>query len=92
MWIEARAETDALRLDVNDTGPGIPPEERERIFEKFTQVKQRQGARRGSGLGLTFCRRAVEAHGGRIWVEEGPNGVGSRFALTLLIPGEGHEG
>ncbi|MGQ9549639.1 MAG: GAF domain-containing protein, partial [Roseiflexus sp.] len=52
---------------VQDRGPGIPPAYFQRIFEKFGQVRGRKV--RGTGLGLTFCRLAVEAHGGRIWVE-----------------------
>ena len=83
MWTEGRLEADAVRLDVVDTGPGIPILERERIFEKFTQLPGRTSVRRGSGLGLTFCRMAVEAHGGRIWIEDGPDGVGSRFVFTI---------
>lgn len=83
VWVEARPLGGGVELAVVDTGPGIPPEERERIFEKFTQVKGRHGARRGSGLGLTFCRLAVEAHGGQVWVEDGPEGVGSRFVVEL---------
>jgi signal transduction histidine kinase len=72
-----------VQVAVVDTGPGIPPEERERIFEKFTQMPGQAGSVRGSGLGLAFCRMAVEAHGGRIWIEDGPEGKGSRFAFTL---------
>ena len=83
VWVEAHPETEAVRVEVVDTGPGIPAGERERIFEKFTQVRGQTGSRRGSGLGLTFCRMAVEAHGGRIWIEEGPGGEGSRFVLAV---------
>jgi len=83
VWVEAHPEAKVVRVDVVDTGPGIPVGERERIFEKFTQVQRQAEARRGSGLGLTFCRMAVEAHGGRIWVEDGPGGKGSRFAFTV---------
>lgn len=83
VWIEAHPQDEAVQIAVIDTGPGIPPQERERIFEKFTQVQETAGGRRGSGLGLTFCRMVVEAHGGHIWVEDGPEGKGSRFILTL---------
>lgn len=69
---------------VLDTGPGIPDDYRERIFDRFAQVKGRQGRRRGTGLGLTFCKLAVEAHGGRIWVENRPEG-GSAFSFTLPV-------
>ncbi len=69
---------------VSDTGPGVPPEFRQKIFERFTQIPGVHGRRRGSGLGLTFCRLAVEAHGGRIGVEPRPGG-GSIFSFTLPL-------
>jgi signal transduction histidine kinase len=81
--IQVESESDAIRLRVIDTGPGIPVEERRRIFEKFTQVKGHRGSRTGTGLGLAFCQMAVEGHGGRIWVEDGPGGEGSCFVLTM---------
>ena len=73
-----------LALEISDSGPGIPEEFREKIFEPFSQVPEQRGRRRGSGLGLTFCKLAVEAHGGRIWVQESPGG-GSIFTFTLPI-------
>ncbi|HMQ29317.1 MAG TPA: GAF domain-containing sensor histidine kinase [Chloroflexaceae bacterium] len=74
---------DWLVFWVRDQGPGIPPQYHERIFEKFGQV---HGGRkvRGTGLGLTFCKLAVEAHGGRIWLQSA-QGVGSTFALALPL-------
>ena len=70
-------------FSVRDTGEGIPPEAFERIFEKFGQVENRKAGRKMStGLGLTFCKLAVEAHGGRIWVESLP-GQGSAFFFTI---------
>ena len=83
VWVEARSRDEMMQVEVVDTGPGIPHEEQGRIFEKFTQVRGRTGRRRGFGLGLTFCRMVVEAHGGRIWVEDGPEEKGSRFIFTL---------
>jgi signal transduction histidine kinase len=71
-----------VRCIVRDTGPGIPPEYRSRIFERFVQISNRQGRRRGTGIGLNFCQLAVEAHGGRIWVDEAPGG-GSEFSFTV---------
>jgi signal transduction histidine kinase len=68
-------------VGVSDNGPGIPPEDQERIFEKFARM-QRKGRPKGLGLGLAFCRLAVEAHGGRIWVESEPD-QGSSFYFTL---------
>lgn len=81
--VAAEPQGDYALISVTDTGPGIPPEERERIFERFTQLDRDRRKRRGFGLGLAFCRLAVEAHGGRIWVEPGPEGLGSRFVFTL---------
>ncbi len=83
--IAAQAEADMIAVSVTDAGPGIPPAERERIFERFAQVSGDKTARRGFGLGLTFCRLTIEAHGGKIWVEAGPDGKGSRFIFTLPL-------
>lgn len=75
-----RTDGDGILIAVSDTGPGIRPEDRDRIFERFTrgtgEVVQ------GTGLGLAFCKLAVEAHGGRIWVESTP-GQGATFKFTL---------
>ncbi len=76
-----------LRVSVTDTGPGVPPEDRERIFARFAQVEGDSVKRQGFGLGLSFCKLAVEAHGGRIWVESGPGDVGSCFTFTLPLKG-----
>lgn len=72
------------RIDVVDTGPGVPDDYKNRLFERFVQVKGRRGARRGIGLGLTFCRLVTEAHGGKIWIEDNPAG-GSIFAFTMPV-------
>jgi two-component system clock-associated histidine kinase SasA len=74
-----------VRVSVTDDGPGIPPEERERIFERFAQVANGQSRRRGFGLGLTYCRLAIEGHGGKIWVVPGDGGRGSCFIFTLRV-------
>ena len=71
-----------VRCAVRDTGPGIPPEYRTRVFDRFVQITNRTGRRRGTGIGLNFCQLAIEAHGGKIWVEEAPGG-GSEFAFTV---------
>jgi PAS domain S-box-containing protein len=78
----ANASDGMVEIRISDTGPGIPAEFREKIFDQFAQVPGQRGRRRGSGLGLTFCRLAIEAHGGRIWVENAPGG-GSVFVFTL---------
>ena len=70
---------------VADTGKGVPPEQQTRIFEKFVQLsKSAVRGHRGSGLGLTFCRLSIEAHGGKIWVENGAEG-GAIFHFTLSL-------
>ena len=74
-----------ILVSVMDHGPGIPARFRESIFEKFQRV-QRSGKSKGLGIGLAFCRLAVEAHGGRIWVEDAPTG-GAQFNLTLPVAG-----
>ncbi|MBN1200892.1 MAG: GAF domain-containing protein [Anaerolineae bacterium] len=80
---EICSDEQAVTVCVIDTGPGIPPETRDRIFDKFTQLDQEAlRGHKGTGLGLTFCKLAVEAHGGRIWVDEGPEG-GAAFCFTL---------
>lgn len=77
---------DDVRIEIADSGPGIPPEFRERIFDRFSQVPGRSGRRRGTGLGLSFAKLAVDAHGGEIWIEDNDGG-GAVFAMTLPIDG-----
>ena len=73
-------ETEAIRLTISDRGPGIPAELAARIFDRF--VRGDRGSVGGAGLGLTICREIVEAHGGRIWVEDRLGG-GSTFAFEI---------
>jgi len=75
-----------IRIAITDSGPGIAPEFHQRIFEKFGQVEDRKH-RQGTGLGLTFCKLAVEAHGGHIGVES-EVGQGSTFWLALPLPND----
>jgi signal transduction histidine kinase len=88
--IAVRRVGDLVRVEVTDNGPGVPPEERETIFEKF-----RQGGSvltdkpRGTGLGLPISRQIVEYFGGRLWLEGNPDG-GSIFIFTLPVFGEVH--
>ncbi len=89
LTIDVRLSEDRrfLLFSVSDTGEGIPTESFDRIFEKFGQVASRQGGRTMStGLGLTFCKLAVEAHGGRIGVASA-SGEGSTFTFTLPLDG-----
>ena len=79
----AAAEQDRVVLRVSDQGIGIPAEWRDKVFERFSQVEARKaGVATGSGLGLTFCRLAVESQGGRIWIE-GESSQGTTAAFTL---------
>ena len=79
--LSSRLEGNVLRLTLSDSGPGVPAELRDRIFDPFVQVEAGQRAVAGRGLGLTFCRLAIEAHGGRIWVEDAR--PGARFCIEL---------
>jgi NtrC-family two-component system sensor histidine kinase KinB len=79
-WME-----DGVLFTIMDDGVGIPPEYRQRIFERFARLENVDGVR-GTGLGLAFCKLAVEAHGGRIWVES-EVGEGSQFKFTLPLGG-----
>ncbi len=83
---DAHAPADFVRVLISDTGPGIPPAMRDKIFEEYTQIdslKPHQGGK-GSGIGLAFCRLAVEAHGGRIAVE--PDGRLSGACIAFSLP------
>ncbi|MBK8988603.1 MAG: GAF domain-containing sensor histidine kinase [Chloroflexi bacterium] len=71
-----------VRCLIADTGPGIPADFHQRVFDRFTRTNQDGAPVRGTGLGLTFCKLAIEAQNGRIWVEDAPGG-GSLFVFTL---------
>lgn len=73
-----------LLFSVSDEGMGIPVEFRQTIFEKFERIKHAKSDSKGLGLGLAFCRLAVEAHQGSIWVDDGVDG-GAKFNFTLPI-------
>jgi signal transduction histidine kinase len=79
------------RISVTDHGVGVPEDERERIFERFHRAANVQGTNEsGIGLGLFICRRIVEAHDGRIWVDAAPTG-GSVFTVEIPIASEAPE-
>ncbi len=81
--LSAEAEEGRVRVAVEDTGPGIEPDELERIFDRFYRVDpSRTRATGGAGLGLTIARQLVEAHGGVIYAQSTP-GIGSRFVFEL---------
>lgn len=81
--VETSTGPEEVRVSVRDTGPGIPPEEQPRVFQRHWQ--SRSTMRQGSGLGLYIARGLVEAHGGRLWVESA-SGAGSTFTFTLPLP------
>jgi two-component system sensor histidine kinase KdpD len=80
--VGARVHDDVVEVDVSDRGPGVPKQDRERVFEKFYRAREGEGG--GVGLGLTISRGIVGAHGGRIWVDDRPGG-GSSFRFTIPL-------
>ena len=77
----------SVQVSISDTGPGVPPDEKEKIFDKFYQIAQVGEVKpKGTGLGLAICRALVELQGGRIWVESQAN-HGSTFYFTLPLAG-----
>ncbi|MCJ7737726.1 MAG: ATP-binding protein [Anaerolineae bacterium] len=72
-----------VQFTVSDTGQGVLPADSKRIFDRFTRLENAEHTR-GTGLGLAFCKLAVEAHGGRIWAESEP-GAGANFHFTLPV-------
>jgi two-component system, OmpR family, sensor histidine kinase KdpD len=90
--VDARkADNETLRLSVEDQGPGVPAEFRERVFDKFFRAIRDGGKGmqpQGIGMGLAIARGIVEAHGGRIWIEDASAGRGILVALTLPLGDE----
>jgi PAS domain S-box-containing protein len=84
--IKVRVDGSLLHVEVIDTGPGIPAEERQKVFDKFYQLSdistRQQG---GSGLGLSITKSIVEAHGGKLWIDDGNQGKGSNFQFVLPL-------
>lgn len=88
--VAVHEDRDIVRVSVEDSGPGVPREDRRSIFEKYVQAKGK--GRMSAGLGLAFCRLIIETHGGDIWVEDSPGGGASfMFALPKRASGENHE-
>lgn len=82
--INAQNGGDEVTISVFDNGPGVSPEQVDRIFERFYQVDASRSGAEGTGLGLAICRHIVEAHGGKIWAEANNMNKGGRFFFTLL--------
>jgi signal transduction histidine kinase len=83
--VSAEPRPDHVAVSITDTGCGIPPEQRPHIFERFSRGTSDGPRPRGFGLGLTFCKLAVEAHGGQIWIEDGDGGAGCKSIFTLPL-------
>jgi NtrC-family two-component system sensor histidine kinase KinB len=81
--VSAAAAGSEVYVRVRDSGPGVPSEAQATIFDKFSRVR-RQNMPHGVGLGLAFCKLAVEAHGGRIWVKNNDEG-GATFTFALPV-------
>ena len=80
--VRATTEDEQVRIDVLDSGPGIPTPDLPRIFERFYRGdRSRHGA--GTGLGLAIAKHVIQAHGGTIWAENTPSG-GTQISLTLI--------
>jgi len=86
VWLRADRENGQARVEVGDTGPGIPKEDRQRIFLEFERLTTKGNGNKpeGTGLGLALSKKFVELHGGKLWVES-EVGKGSRFIFTLPI-------
>ncbi len=82
--LRARKRGSDLVIQIQDNGIGIPEEKQKRLFEPYYRAKLGKGERRGLGLGLTLCKRLVELHRGKIWVES-EEGKGSTFSFSLPI-------
>jgi two-component system phosphate regulon sensor histidine kinase PhoR len=82
--ISATGKDEEITVTVFDHGPGVPDDQRERIFERFYQVDTARSGNEGSGLGLAICKHVIEAHGGVIWAEGNSRGGGGRFLFTLI--------
>ncbi len=86
--VRAWPDGDSVQVAVADTGPGIPPKDRARVFEPLERDESGLKRPRGIGVGLALCKEFVEMHGGRIWVES-EEGRGSTFTFTLPIRANG---
>jgi len=84
--LRAAAHDHDLVVEVSDDGPGLSPEERQRLFQPYYRSQVDRQRRPGTGLGLALCKQLVEAHGGKVWVESEP-GKGSTFGFSIPFKG-----
>lgn len=83
IMVRAEKRDDDVLVSVLDNGPGVPEDQRDRIFERFYQADASRSISEGTGLGLAICKHIVEAHGGQIWAEGNRQRPGGRFHFTL---------
>jgi two-component system sensor histidine kinase KdpD len=83
--VQAAAEGRIFRIAVLDNGPGLPPGDEERVFDKFYRASARADGGRGSGLGLAICRAVAKAHGGNVTAANRPSG-GTELVIQLPMP------
>lgn len=86
LLMQVSVHNDQLHLAVSDQGPGIPAEDREKIFDMFYTAARGDRGGQGTGLGLAICQGMIGAHGGRILVGEGIDGQGTCITLCLPLP------
>jgi two-component system, OmpR family, sensor histidine kinase KdpD len=84
--IHAQQEGELIHVQVSNQGPQVPPEDLERIFDKFYRITAADRVT-GTGLGLSICKGIIEAHGGRIWAENLPDGLAFNFTVPLIWNG-----
>lgn len=84
--IGAHVQDDMIQVRVSNQGPQVPPEDLERIFDKFYRITDADRVT-GTGLGLSICKGIIEAHGGRIWAENLADGLAFHFTLPLILDG-----
>lgn len=75
-------------LSVADAGPGIPPDDTERVFDSFYRVRKADHVQAGTGLGLSICKGFIEAMGGSIRAENRPGRAGAQFTVSLPVPAD----
>ncbi len=83
--VALRVHGQQATLDIDDNGPGVPPADRDRIFQRFTRIDEARGRTDGgAGLGLAIARGVARAHGGEVRCDDSPRG-GARFTVTLPV-------
>jgi signal transduction histidine kinase len=83
--LRVHREDEFVRITIEDRGPGVAAEDRERVFERFARGSRsrRRGEDKGTGLGLALVAEHVRLHGGSVWVDDVPGGPGARFVVEL---------